>query len=389
MAAATATPAVAATGDLDPAFGGDGVSVARFHPDGFGEASELDAEGRLVVAGSGRAHVALARFLPNGELDPSFSGDGKAKFARGVLLDIAILPDGRIVGVGEDRPDRWLVCRITTAGDLDPTFGGDGYAELAVDDGRANGVAFDATGRILVVGDHGTAGAVARYRPSGKLDPTFSGDGVRDVHIPSPDPYFSVDVLNAVAPMTDGGMIVTGEADRGWIATVRLDASGTLVSGFGDNGSVLADFGADDRGESVIVTADRLLIGAFAGEAMVVLAYTFSGDPDPGYGGGDGVVMFDRGAASVMWLQDMTQDLAGRLVVAGFAVNRRLDVVVGRLDGAGVPDPTFGENGVVTVRLHFNESASGVAVRAGGQIVMGGTRTGAKANMMLALQLQG
>jgi hypothetical protein len=66
LCATTSAPALAAPGDLDPSFGGDGRAVARFHTDGFGSAAALDAAGRFVVAGPGgrRWRFALARFLP-------------------------------------------------------------------------------------------------------------------------------------------------------------------------------------------------------------------------------------------------------------------------------------------------------------------------------------
>src|SRR4051794_29243984 len=81
-----AAPAHGAAGDLDPTFSGDGkvtVDLGKWE-DGFDVA--LQPNGKLVVVGDshdgnasgGSNYVfALARLEPDGSLDSSFSGDGK------------------------------------------------------------------------------------------------------------------------------------------------------------------------------------------------------------------------------------------------------------------------------------------------------------------------
>ena len=65
----------------------------------------LQAEGKIVVAGAGglNSDFALARYDPNGSLDPSFSGDGKQLTNFGGYdgaLGMALQGDGKIVAVG-------------------------------------------------------------------------------------------------------------------------------------------------------------------------------------------------------------------------------------------------------------------------------------------------
>jgi uncharacterized delta-60 repeat protein len=374
-----ATPSVAATGDLDPTFGGDGVSVAKFRDGGSGLAVALDPEGRLVVAGRGGSRFALARFLPNGELDPTFGGDGKVKIAgRTSLIDIAILPDGRIVGVGVGN-DGWNVCRITSAGVLDQSFGTGGIAELAYDAGYSNAVAIDASGRILVAGSYSSDAAVARYLPGGTLDPSFDGDGRRLLRLGSPDPGY--DELADVATTADGGLVATGQVNGDQLGVVRLDEDGSLTNTFGDGGSVVTSFTHYDQGEAVVVQGDRILIGALLDYAMTVLAYDLDGAPDPGYGGGDGMTTIDARS----FYMDMTTDPEGRAVVVG--ADR--DIAVARLDDGGDPDGSFGDGGLVTVPLRYVEQARGVVVRPEGQIVVGGNRyVRGSGYRMLAVQLQ-
>ena len=78
---AFSTVAKAAPGDLDPTFSGDGKQTSNFGP-GFSGASAIvrQPDGKIVAVGANAAHsggFALTRYNPDGSLDPSFSGDGK------------------------------------------------------------------------------------------------------------------------------------------------------------------------------------------------------------------------------------------------------------------------------------------------------------------------
>jgi len=128
------------TGTLDPSFGGDGTVLTDFGSSRGDSASALalQPDGKIVVAGSssisGGNLSALARYLPNGTLDTSFSGDGK------VTTDV----------------------------------GGTNW-------GSASALALQPNGKIVVAGMSNASGnsdiALARYLPNGTLDTSFSGDG--------------------------------------------------------------------------------------------------------------------------------------------------------------------------------------------------------------------
>jgi uncharacterized delta-60 repeat protein len=103
-AAVPATP-----GDLDTTFSGDGKVTTDFG--GFSDTAHalaIQPDGKLVVAGIAGASsfdFALARYLPNGSLDPTFSGDGKVTtvFSGGfdAAQALAIQPNnGRLVVAG-------------------------------------------------------------------------------------------------------------------------------------------------------------------------------------------------------------------------------------------------------------------------------------------------
>jgi uncharacterized delta-60 repeat protein len=101
-------------GSPDPAFGEDGGVRTEFgHPrnsDGA-RALAVQPDGKIVVAGDSarqfsRSRFAVARYLPGGDLDPSFADGGKVRFGfpsveterhRNFADAVALTPKGRIV----------------------------------------------------------------------------------------------------------------------------------------------------------------------------------------------------------------------------------------------------------------------------------------------------
>ncbi|MGH2963926.1 MAG: hypothetical protein ACRDMH_00885 [Solirubrobacterales bacterium] len=189
-------------GSLDPSFGGDGQVTTDFH--GGGDQANgvaIDSHGRIVAAGGAGGSTptnggeALARYRPNGTLDPTFGGDGKVTTASGrrsIAQSVTIDPQARIVVAGlanwrGNGQGDFGLARYQSNGTLDPTFGDEGIVTTTF--GRdhfdaAASVAIDSRGRLVAAGEtrrHHPASddnfAVSRYRPGGSLDRSFSGNG--------------------------------------------------------------------------------------------------------------------------------------------------------------------------------------------------------------------
>ncbi len=157
----------------------------------------IQPDGKIVVAGV--VHItdtfvctgveaALARFDPDGSLDPTFDVDGMliTNYSSSIWCDrafgVAIQPDGKIVtaggaslairGLGASgwRP-KFTVARYSADGTLDTSFGGDGIVKTNFSRGAgteiASAVAIQSDGKIVAVGRalrHGElAFAAARY----------------------------------------------------------------------------------------------------------------------------------------------------------------------------------------------------------------------------------
>lgn len=167
-------------GELDPAFDENGLVATNIEPGSsdFEEAMTVDAGSRIVAvgitflpSGTDEGQPFIVRYTPSGALDASFAGDGiLTGNDEGRYNDIAIDSEGRLLIVGSsdelllDGGD--VLARYLPNGTLDPTFGGgDGFVPVGFGMGTAVAAAPDE--RIAVAGDYpigeGLEFGVARY----------------------------------------------------------------------------------------------------------------------------------------------------------------------------------------------------------------------------------
>jgi hypothetical protein len=105
----------------DPAFSGDGTQITNRGrgPEWIGDL-RLQDDGKIVIGGvqgGNGGRMLLGRYLTNGDPDTSFSGDGFTPIDFSprfdIAWDVAIQPDGRIVGVGSaDSDQRVALARV-------------------------------------------------------------------------------------------------------------------------------------------------------------------------------------------------------------------------------------------------------------------------------------
>src|SRR5437870_3563768 len=155
----------AGPGDLDPSFGAGGQVLTDFGGGDGARALALQADGRIVVAGRSCPSTwrfALARHDADGTLDPSFGGGGRVltNFAgRDEASALALQSDGKIVVAGFSgaggRQD-FAVARYNPDGSLDPSFGSGGrvLTDFGGDD-EASALALQSDGKIVVAGSAG------------------------------------------------------------------------------------------------------------------------------------------------------------------------------------------------------------------------------------------
>ncbi|MCA9192177.1 MAG: hypothetical protein KDB03_10455 [Planctomycetales bacterium] len=275
-------------GTLDASFAGTGIVRTAVPASRGGWASDMliDDQGRILVAGGGEAMV-VQRYLTDGSLDLTFSGDGIGIYgggsglytndaARG-LRGLAIQTDGKIVSVG-----RWFgsnfgdfaVVRLNADGSLDSSFGTNGYISTdfpGVSDDGAMAVAIDDQGRLVVAGQTRSSfdqTGVVRYLQDGTLDTTFGTNGFAVFPIGN-DNRWAEDVV-----IDSHGRIVVG----GPTGLARLNDFGQIDSSFGNNGILL-----NSGGNFALQPDEKIVVGGSIGDSTIVRRFLGDGTVDPSF----------------------------------------------------------------------------------------------------------
>jgi uncharacterized delta-60 repeat protein len=269
IALAVPSAAAAAAGDLDGSLGGTGwvrtlevrSSDNNFLPRGA-EAVAVQPDGKIVAAGEledGRSnrYFGAYRFLPDGTLDPSFGAGGWTALDLGsfeAARAIALQPDGKIVVAGETDCSTarcFAAVRLNPDGSLDGGFGAGGVVrrEFYLQASWANAVAIQPDGRVVLAGARQRGGdaqdnelaCVLRLLPDGRLDPSFSGDGVAVA-----DHGYGNDSAEAVV-IQRGRIVVAGRgrdsASAAGFGLARFRSDGRLDRSFGRRGHRVVSFG--------------------------------------------------------------------------------------------------------------------------------------------------
>jgi len=234
-------------GKNDLTFGIGGLMATDFDDSSYDEPYSvvLQPDGRIVLGGYtnagngpgvlfGADQLALARYTPNGLLDPTFGRGGKVIFDGGSLderiLALAIAPDGSILAGGyvngEKRSDLMLA-RLRTDGLLTPKWGNTGKGlsihDLGTNSERIASLALQPDGKIVAGGQtavgHDADFAVFRYDNQGSFDPTFGRSGVASFDFQGRE-----DRVHAVVLQPDGKIVAVGQSEADF-ALARFNAS--------------------------------------------------------------------------------------------------------------------------------------------------------------------
>lgn len=376
LAAATVMSALAPA-----AASGADYSIAR--------AVSIDSSGRLVVTGAvsnsrpdpnSLRGLALARYKPDGGFDPSFGHQGRVTMVVGdqgpgsgaATVDSAIDSAGRIVVLADGSSYHAHLVRFTPNGKLDKTFSSEGMSPKLGED--AFELAIDSQDRIVAgttTSDCGSTPSSAcieriwRYKANGTPDKTFSGDGV----VLGPSLSVAIDSAGRIVAGGDALVVPGFPGGGGYPALVRLTPNGSPDTTFGSgDGEVDLDW---SPWSVTTDSADRIV----AAREDHVARFEVNGDADSGFGSG-GVATTGFGADSDVYSVGVDPD--GRIVTAGFAGE---DFALAALQAAdGSLDPTFGTSGQVTTAFGAMDSfASDLTVdSSGGIIAVGAAGSGAR-----------
>jgi uncharacterized delta-60 repeat protein len=370
-------------GGIDHSFGVNGIT-RDYHTHGASaESVAILGNGKILVAGPGSnsGQWAIAKYNPDGKLDLTFADRGIARtyFSTGAKAnDMAVQADGKFLVVGTaNSTGAWAIGRYNADGKLDQTFGDKGIVYQYFSHGAsANTVFVLADGSILVAGTGNSTGAwlVAKYKADGKLDQSFGQNGIVRT-------YFSTGArANDMAVQADGKILVVGAAtSTGSWAIVRYNADGSLDQTFGNKGILYQYFSRGASANSLSVQKDGSILVAGIGSRTgqwAVAKYKTDGKLDKTFGQeGIARTYFSTGLEA----NDMAVQTDGKILVVGSA-NSTGGWATVRYDADGRLDETFGDKGIVFQYFSHDAAAKSVALQADGNIVVAGpgSKTGAR-----------
>lgn len=265
-------------------WGSDKIAGITVDPDG---AIWLGAYSRLGLGGEEDSGFtgSLVRFNASGSLDRDFSGDGKSLLP--VSLDIedggnaAVQPGGgylvaRYVKVG----DAWVsgVSRNLADGSLDTSFGNGGTVTVPFywneDLGQQASFSVQRDGSFFASAGYPSGEIyIARFDATGALVSSFGEAGI--LHLPASIGIHPSGTLD-VSLQGDGKVLVTGQD-----TLTRLNPDGTLDSSFANGGSLALDVHADAL---VIQDDGKILLAGASGGVATVIRLNADGSLDSDFG---------------------------------------------------------------------------------------------------------
>lgn len=407
LAIATALPASAGAGGLDPTFGDEGVAILENSIDGVELVHDVVVlpDGSLFGVGlieyeSAGPFATYHHLSSTGQQLPIVGTSGFDAFEKSALRAAAITPEGKIVVAGWAGSliqngnvfRTWfLVARFLPTGAPDPTFSGDGLVATPMgwSNANANDVLVRSDGRIVVVGDAERGDgviAVARYRLNGTLDTSFGTNGRSFVSAPG-----GLFRARAAALAPNGQIVVAatnpvtlpGGALRPRFAIARLAANGTLDTAFGSRGVATVTFGTRfAEPTDVVVRPDgRIIVAGTArdvsavvdsGRRFALARLTTAGRIDLTFDV-DGRVL-TRFAGGGGTLEALVRQTDGSLVAAGWGDPQV--IALARYRPNGKLDTSFGTNGMVRLTQVPQGVIEALALQADGRIVAAGWARG-------------
>ena len=338
-----------ASGEMDKAFGKDGIAIVNVASGGktaeLARSITVTAGGKILIAGpiehdttaTGDAakdtDIAVVRLDSSGKLDTSFGREGIARvditagkatsatafigdtsWGLGALAGDKIALFASAAAEGEGRTDTdFVLVGLTAAGALDSAFGTAGkfVVDVSKQADNARHLSVQKDGKILATGYSTIDGVVQpviiRTSASGQADTAFGTNGIATAKV-------LPGVTESYAIGFQGDAYVLGGYGRGADNTEKVDmivyrftASGQWDKTFGTDGVGRLDLAKeDDRARNVTVLADGRVLAVGSGkmnatniDSMIVL-WTKDGKINPEFGK-SGNILSDLGGPADAW----------------------------------------------------------------------------------------
>jgi uncharacterized delta-60 repeat protein len=374
-----------------PSAGHTGTVTTPFKGGGRILALAIQGDHKIVAAGySGRSSrdFALARYLPDGSLDPTFGTGGKVVTDFGGTDEasaVAILPTGRIVVAGTSG-ESIALARYMRNGTLDSSFGRGGkvtYLRVSV---QIYAMAVMPHGKIVVAGYSSVSCCyyfeLARFKPAGKIDRTFGFRG----EVSGPFGSRGRTAIRSIAVEEDGRIVAAGYTGnhRSRFALARYQPRGAVDATFGSKYGVETNFGGSgSRAYGLAIDGDGRIVAVGSSNAQgsggfefALARYRTDGSLDPSFGEA-GKVVTNFGSDKASGATAVAIQPNGRILAVGFAGSGgSRDFALARYRPNGTLDTTFGDHGEVLTNVGGSGSddvANAIVLQANGKVVAGGS----------------
>jgi uncharacterized delta-60 repeat protein len=404
----TATVEVVNPGTLDTTFGTSGLfTFDSGGPDIFWD-SALQSDGKIVSVGecylSGQYDWCAIRQNSNGTLDTTFGSSGRWAFNtstnEAMARSVKILSDGKYIlgGQCEWNPSRICIMRLNSNGTTDTTFASSGLLSDDISGSNFNNRIYDmhlqSDGKLLVFAGLDTPGngtwdfAVVKYNPDGTRDTSFNTTGLKVIDLGGDDQLSSGFVSST------GKIYLVGGKNIADGIVVRLNADGTLDSGFNGTGSYVftnSTFSATtvllnavkEQSDGNVVVVGKLVTSA-PSQLSFVARLTSGGGLDASFGG-VGYSFPDLYSSSHEFATDVFIQPDGKILVSG-QENTNNYAYVGRLTSSGSVDTGFGTSGLYNFTNIANFGSGNrikMLVSAKGEIIVRGTKNNTDNDLMM------
>ncbi len=358
-------------GTLDLTFGTGGTVTTNFGTSVSPLTAIEQSNGNIaVVTGLGNDNLedfALVLYASNGTL---IGTTRAAFFNNGVNspIAVAVQSNGNIVvagtaSAGIDQPNLFAIARFTPNGQLDPSFGNDGLVTTDISGTLpvVTAVIVQSNGQIVVGGASGSGQrhvppntVLVRYNSNGSLDTTFGTAGI--VKEPT-----AVGAPLAMAQLSNGDYLcVTGNQlspETGVV--VEFSSTGVLQSTVTPAPVVASSPSTPDLVNPVIFQPNGDYIWAetvgngFQRQAVEAFRFGETGVPDPSFSS----IKITFGGQKINEPQAIALQANGQIVVGGMSG-------LARINSNGQLDATFGSGGSLATF-----QVTGLLIQTDGKIV--------------------
>ncbi|HBE42118.1 MAG TPA: hypothetical protein DDW27_13090 [Bacteroidales bacterium] len=314
------------SGDLDPGFDEDGLSLTSICGFDAIEDLALSKSGKIAAVGYScmfDARYTIALFKPDGSRDLNFNGTGYFTSKFGIefrsFKEVEFQSDNKIVAAGQSIADdaalnmKLYVVRIDTAGNLDPGFGSSGEFSYNMEWGEdVHDMAIQKDGKILLCFGYNR---LLRLNSNGTIDNSFGNNGIVEI-IRNYDIYAQCVGLQPDGKIIIAGTIVEYFIDSGsmHIFLARYNEYGAPDNTFGNNGLILTPIGSyniQTYPVSMVIQPDnKILISAvmLKNNGQVLVA-RFKPDASVGIetdqSAGSGINAYPNPADDYIWLENL------------------------------------------------------------------------------------